>query len=126
MVGDPAKSRTLNVGDEVEIAYRLSGRRWQKDEKSEAKYFVNVEAMSFKLLNSSTDTMTETAKLLSSIEGKTIVFTGSMYPAKFLESDAVFNIGCAVTAAQILPPGVCHSPSCELLLRMEFPNHPHS
>jgi len=49
----------LNVGDEVEIAYRLSGRRWQKDEKSEAKYFVNVEAMSFKLLGSSTDTMSE-------------------------------------------------------------------
>ncbi len=49
----------LNVGDEVEIAYRLSGRRWQKDEKSEAKYFVNVEATSFKLLNSTTDTVTE-------------------------------------------------------------------
>lgn len=49
----------LNVGDEVEIAYRLSGRRWQKDEKSEAKYFVNVEAMSFKLLGSGTDTMQE-------------------------------------------------------------------
>lgn len=49
----------LNVGDEVEIAYRLSGRRWQKDEQSEARYFVNVEAMSFQLLNSSTETMTE-------------------------------------------------------------------
>lgn len=49
----------LNVGDEVEIAYRLSGRRWQKDESSEAKYFVNVEAMSFRLTNSATDTMTE-------------------------------------------------------------------
>jgi ribosomal protein L15 len=49
----------LNVGDEIEVAYRLSGRRWQKDEKSEAKYFVNVEALSFKLLGSGTDTMTE-------------------------------------------------------------------
>ncbi len=49
----------LNVGDEIEVAYRLNGRRWQKDEKSEAKYFVNVEAMSFKLLGSGTETMTE-------------------------------------------------------------------
>ena len=49
----------VNVGDEIEVAYRLSGRRWQKDEKSEAKYFVNVEAMSLKLLNSGTGTMTE-------------------------------------------------------------------
>ncbi len=29
-----------------------------------------------------------------------------MYPAQFRDSDAVFNIGCAVTAAQILEPGI--------------------
>jgi hypothetical protein len=49
----------LNVGDEVEVSYRLSGRRWQRDESSEAKYFLSAEAMSFKLLNSSGETMTE-------------------------------------------------------------------
>lgn len=37
----------LNVGDEIEITYRLSGRKWQKDPSSEVKFFVNVEAMSF-------------------------------------------------------------------------------
>ncbi len=36
----------MNVGDEVEVSYRLSGRRWQRDESSEAKYFLNAEAMS--------------------------------------------------------------------------------
>lgn len=39
----------LNVGDEVEVSYRLSGRRWQRDEQSEVKYFVNVEGMSFRI-----------------------------------------------------------------------------
>lgn len=39
----------LNEGDEVEISYRLSGRRWQKDANSEVRFFVNVEAMSFKI-----------------------------------------------------------------------------
>jgi L-asparaginase len=29
-----------------------------------------------------------------------------MYPAQFRDSDAVFNIGGAVTAAQLLGPGV--------------------
>jgi L-asparaginase len=29
-----------------------------------------------------------------------------MQPAKFRFTDAVFNIGCAVTAVQILPKGV--------------------
>ena len=53
-----------------------------------------------------TDTMIDTAKVLANISGKTIVITGSMYPAQFRDSDAVFNIGCAVTAAQILVPGV--------------------
>lgn len=37
----------LSVGDEVEISYRLSGRKWQKDASSEVKYFLNAEATSF-------------------------------------------------------------------------------
>ena len=49
----------LNVGDEVEVTYRLSGRRWQRDEASEVKYFLNAEAMSFRVLNAAGDTMTE-------------------------------------------------------------------
>ena len=53
-----------------------------------------------------TDTMVETARGLLGIAGKTIVLTGSMQPARFHESDAVFNIGCAVAAVQSLPPGV--------------------
>lgn len=53
-----------------------------------------------------TDTMIKTALKLESIKGKTIVLTGSMYPAQFKDSDAVFNIGSAVTAVQILEPGV--------------------
>lgn len=52
-----------------------------------------------------TDTMVETAKLLAAIPGKTIVLTGSLSPARFRNSDAVFNIGCAVAAVQTLPPG---------------------
>jgi hypothetical protein len=39
----------INEGDEVEITYRLNGRRWQKDANSEVKFFVNVEATSFKV-----------------------------------------------------------------------------
>lgn len=49
----------MNVGDEVEIVYRLSGRRWQRDEASEVKYFLSAEAMSFKLKSSAGETMTE-------------------------------------------------------------------
>ena len=54
-----------------------------------------------------TDTMTDTAKLLSqNITNKTIVFTGAMIPYKFGSSDGLFNLGSALTAAQTLPPGI--------------------
>lgn len=53
-----------------------------------------------------TDTMIETAKSLGGIPGRTIVLTGSMEPARIRDTDAVFNIGCAVAAVQTLPPGV--------------------
>ncbi len=54
-----------------------------------------------------TDTMVETAAVLGEARlGKTIVLTGAMVPYIFNNSDAVFNLGCAVTAVQLQPPGV--------------------
>ena len=53
-----------------------------------------------------TDTMIETAMYLKEVANKTIVLTGSMYPAQYRDSDAVFNLGCALIAAQILDPGI--------------------
>ena len=42
----------LNVGDSVEITYRLSGRKWQRDAQSEVKYFLNAEGLSFHVVGS--------------------------------------------------------------------------
>ncbi|GAB6081467.1 asparaginase domain-containing protein [Desulfuromonas carbonis] len=53
-----------------------------------------------------TDTMTTTATALADIPGKTIVFTGSMQPARFRATDALYNLASALTAVQLLPPGV--------------------
>ena len=58
------------------------------------------------LITHGTDSMVETAKVLKSVEGKTIVLTGALNPARFRGSDAEFNIGTAVGAVQSLPPGV--------------------
>ncbi len=58
------------------------------------------------LITHGTDTMTETAAALQGISGKTIVLTGSLNPARFRGSDAIFNIGGAALAAQTLPPGI--------------------
>lgn len=53
-----------------------------------------------------TDTMTESAKVLAAVTGKTIVLTGALAPARFSESDATFNLGMAFASAQTLPAGV--------------------
>jgi L-asparaginase len=58
------------------------------------------------LITHGTDTMTETAEALQGVTGKTVVLTGSLNPARFRGSDAIFNIGGAVAAAQTLAPGV--------------------
>lgn len=58
------------------------------------------------LITHGTDTMVDTARVLSGIPGKSIVLTGALNPARFQGSDAVFNIGCAVGAIQALPDGV--------------------
>jgi len=53
-----------------------------------------------------TDTMTETAQVLAAqVPGKTMVLTGALSPARFAETDAPFNLGMAVAAAQTCPPG---------------------
>lgn len=58
------------------------------------------------IITHGTDTMVETAKTLSQVRGKTIVLTGALSPALFRNSDAMFNIGCAITAVQIMKYGV--------------------
>ncbi|MBN1781879.1 asparaginase [bacterium] len=58
------------------------------------------------LLTHGTDTMIQTARMLECVKDKTIVLTGSLEPARFRVTDAIFNIGCAITAVQILPHGV--------------------
>lgn len=58
------------------------------------------------LVTHGTDTMTRSASLFTGESDKTIVFTGAMQPASQRFTDAIFNIGFAVAASQVLPPGV--------------------
>ncbi|MBO8435572.1 MAG: asparaginase [Spirochaetes bacterium] len=57
-----------------------------------------------------TDTMVKTAQLLESKlpehDNHVYLFTGAMIPYALEESDAVFNLGCAIASVQLLSPGV--------------------
>ena len=58
------------------------------------------------IITHGTDTMPETATALQGLTDKTIVLVGAMQPARFRDSDALFNSGFAVAAAILLPVGV--------------------
>ncbi len=48
LIGDACEAADeLERGDQICAQYRLSGRRWQRDEASEVRYFLSAEARSF-------------------------------------------------------------------------------
>ncbi|NJB69061.1 L-asparaginase [Desulfobaculum xiamenense] len=53
-----------------------------------------------------TDTMADTAAVIGrAVTDKTVVLLGAMVPYSFVNSDAMFNLGCAFSAVQLLPRG---------------------
>jgi L-asparaginase len=55
-----------------------------------------------------TDTMVETARAIAEahLSDRTVVLTGAMIPYAFGSSDGLFNLGSALSFAQVLPVGV--------------------
>lgn len=58
------------------------------------------------LVTHGTDTMVDTAKFLGEVSDKTVVFTGAMRPARFTDTDALFNVGVAIGALRSQSSGV--------------------
>jgi len=110
-VGDPQATGVLERANvvldyEVESILRKDSLDLTDEDRELIRKKVESTSLERVVITHGTDTMIDTAKVLNTISSKTIVMTGSMYPAQFRDSDAVFNIGCAVTAVQILDPGV--------------------
>ncbi len=109
-VGEPQISETLravNVGFEFELRslMRKDSLHLSGDDRKLIREAVIESDAKHILITHGTDTMPETAMELQDIPGKTIVLTGALHPARFRDSDAVFNIGCAVGSVQSLPEG---------------------
>lgn len=110
-VGEPQIGRILQ---ELGVAFQFSvipiirkdSLHISQDDRELIRAAIAAQDARHVLITHGTDSMVETAKVLSTIEGKTIVLTGALNPARFRGSDAEFNIGTAVGAVQSLPPGV--------------------
>jgi L-asparaginase len=110
-VGEPQIGRILadfGVGFSYDVTPLMRKDSLHIDAEDRAAIRATIEALPHDhvLVTHGTDTMVETAKALAGIAGKTIVLTGALNPARFQNSDAVFNIGVAIGALQVLPPGV--------------------
>ena len=110
-VGDPQIATILQAAGvttpyEVETLMRKDSLDLTDDDRATIADHVRSCDCPRIVITHGTDTMAITARSLGEIEDKTVVFVGSLSPARFKGTDAEFNIGFAVAAVQALPPGV--------------------
>ncbi len=110
-VGESPISNILSEGlvsfdYDVVSMFQKDSLEMTDEDRQTLKDYIEKDDASIYVITHGTDTMSDTATLLSSIPGKTIVLTGSLSPARFKTTDAVFNIGMAVAAVQSVQPGV--------------------
>ena len=110
-IGEPQISlilHAMNVGFEFEVqaVMRKDSLHLDDEDRVLIRDVILQSESKHVLITHGTDTMVETASVLSALTDRTIVLTGALNPARFRDSDAVFNIGCAVGAVQSLSSGV--------------------
>ena len=110
-IGEPQISQILHAMHvafdfEVTALMRKDSLHISESDRSLIRAAVAASNASHVLITHGTDSMKETASALKGFEDKTIVLTGALNPARFRDSDAIFNIGCAVGAVQSLQAGV--------------------
>lgn len=110
-IGEPEIGRILRAMNvafdwEIRALLRKDSLHLNDEDRAEIRQAVMASDDRCYLITHGTDTMVETAAALGDVGERAIVMTGALNPARFIDSDAVFNIGCAVGAVQVLPPGV--------------------
>lgn len=110
-IGEPEISRILTAMSvafdwEIRALLRKDSLHINDEDRALIRQAVFASEDRHFLITHGTDTMVETATALGDVGERVIVMTGALNPARFIDSDAVFNIGCAVGAVQALSPGV--------------------
>jgi len=106
MVGSLLEEANVNFNYEVESLLKKDSLEIDDEDRGRICDAVNEAAESMILITHGTDTMVETARILDNVDAKTIVLFGSMQPARMRYGDAMFNLGAAITAVQLLPVGI--------------------
>ena len=113
-IGQPTVGAILeaatNLSTTVRPVLAVDSLDMTDDDRQRLVEAVDAEPADRVVITHGTDTMPETARFLlerpDQIGQRTIVLTGAMQPSAMRVTDAPFNVGAAVTAAQLLPAGV--------------------
>ncbi len=110
-IGDPQivevlKTANVTFGFAVQSLLRKDSLDMTDEDRALVAEAVRNEPLRHVVVTHGTDTMIATALALRAVPDKVIVLTGSMQPARFHVSDAMYNIASALTAVQLLPNGV--------------------
>lgn len=112
-IGDPQVEWILaqsgvNFSYEIESVIKKDSLEMDDQDRALMAKKVASDPCNKILITHGTDTMVDTAQVIqeAGIRDKTIVFVGAMQPARFRDSDALFNVGFAIAALQTLGEGV--------------------
>ena len=110
-IGEPMATTILEEANvtfefEVESILKKDSLELNDEDREIIHQKVKNDSCDRIVITHGTDTMITTAMCLLDIEGKTIVITGAMQPARMRYTDSSYNIGVATTAVQLLTPGV--------------------
>ena len=106
MVGDLLREAHVHAPFETLEVTRKDSLDLTDDDREAIRRAIAAAPNARIVVTHGTDTMTKTARVLQSIQQKTIVLTGALSPARFANTDAAFNVGMAFGAVQTLPAGV--------------------
>lgn len=129
VVGEPAAPRLLERGRVtlrvhcIELM-RKDSALMTADDRAAIRLAVASCPLDRIVIVHGTDTAAQTMDALRSIPDKVIVLTAAFTPAHADETDAAFNLGGAVIAAQLLGPGVYLSIGGEIYAAGSFIKDP--
>jgi len=111
-IGDSAAKKMMSTLDLSIKCHYISCTRKDSLDLTEEDRQKMVDALAQTMwqkviITHGTDTLQQTGRYINDrVKNKVIILTGSMRPAAFRDSDASFNIGMAIAAAQVLDAGV--------------------
>jgi L-asparaginase len=110
-VGETVMAKLLDIARvkrpfRIEEVTRKDSLELDDADRAQIRDRVMAAPESHIIITHGTDTMTDTARVLHGLPGKTIVLVGALAPARFGESDASFNLGMAFATVQTAEPGV--------------------